>query len=136
MPKTKKAKYTYALGRRKEASARVRLFKGKGESLVNGVPIADYFSGLVNESFWRKPFSLTETAEKYFVSIKVKGGGIKGQVEASAHGIARALEKLNPEKFRPILKKAGLLARDPRVKERRKVGTGGKARRKKQSPKR
>ena len=136
MPRTKKIKYIYALGRRKEASARVRLFKGKGENTVNGAPIAEYFSGVVNESFWKKPFILTETTEKYFASVKVKGGGVKGQMEAAIHGIARALEKSNPEKFRSILKKAGLLTRDSRVRERRKVGTGGKARRKKQSPKR
>lgn len=132
----KKINYIYAVGRRKEASARVRLFRGKGENLVNGQPIADYFPGMAMENVWKMPFRLTETAEKYFVSVKVTGGGKKGQLEAVTHGIARALTKANTEKFRQLLKKAGLLSRDARVRERRKPGTGGKARRKKQSPKR
>jgi len=136
MAKTKKINYTYAVGKRREATARVRLFRGKGESLVNGQPIAQYFSGIVSESVWKKPFRLTETTEKYFVSVKVVGGGIQGQLEASTHGIAKSLSKANPEKFRAILKTAGLLTRDSRIRERRKIGTGGKARRQKQSPKR
>lgn len=136
MAKTKKINYTYAVGKRREATARVRLFRGKGESLVNGQPIAQYFSGIVSESVWKKPFRLTETEEKYFVSVKVAGGGIQGQLEATTHGIAKSLSKANPEKFRAILKTAGLLTRDSRIRERRKVGTGGKARRQKQSPKR
>jgi small subunit ribosomal protein S9 len=136
MAKTKKQTYTYAVGKRREATARVRLFRGKGESLVNGQPIAQYFSGIVSESVWKKPFRLTETEEKYFVSVKVAGGGIQGQLEAATHGIAKSLSKANPEKFRAVLKTAGLLTRDSRIRERRKVGTGGKARRQKQSPKR
>jgi len=136
MAKTKKQTYTYAVGKRREATARVRLFRGKGESLVNGQPIAQYFSGIVNESIWRKPFRLTETTDKYFVSVKVVGGGVHGQLEAATHGIAKSLSKANPEEFRAILKSAGLLTRDSRIRERRKVGTGGKARRQKQSPKR
>jgi len=136
MVKAKKQKYIYAVGRRKEAAARVRLFKGKGESQVNGAPIAEYFSGDVAETTWKKPFRVTDTLEKYFVSVKVVGGGVKGQLEAATHGIARALEKANQEKFRATLKREGLLTRDARTRERRKVGTGGKARRKKQSPKR
>lgn len=134
--KTKNKNYTYAVGRRREASARVRLFKGRKESLVNGEVIGKYFPGDVMRTSWIKPFSLTETTGKYYVTVKVKGGGKMGQLGAVAHGTARALAEANPEKFRPVLKKAGLLTRDSRTRERRKVGTGGKARRKKQSPKR
>ena len=83
-----------------------------------------------------KPFKLTDTEGNYFFTAKVAGGGKEGQIEAIIHGIARALVKLNAEKFRVILKKNNLLTRDPRVRLRRMVGTGGKARRKKQSPKR
>ena len=136
MPRKKKINYIYARGRRKEASARVRLFKGKGENLVNEMPIEKYFPGEVNRQAWIKPFKLTRTEGKYYVTVKVVGGGQKGQLEAVVHGIARALAAADREKYRLPLKKAGLLTRDPRVKERRKVGTGGKARRKKQSPKR
>lgn len=132
----KKKNYTYAVGRRKSASARIRLFKGKGESLVNEQSMDKYFSGEVNEEAWTKPFRLTDTLNKYYVTVKVVGGGKKGQLDAVVHGMARAFAKLDPEKFRSPVKKAGLLTRDARVRERRKVGTGGKARRKKQSPKR
>lgn len=131
----KKLNYIYAVGRRKTSSARVRLFKGKGETTVNGMPIAKYFPGLINKSVWSKPFNITETSDKYYTSIKVVGGGKDGQVKACAHGLARTLA-LAKEEFRPILKKAGLLTRDSRERERRMVGTGGKARRQKQSPKR
>jgi len=114
----------------------VRLFRGKGENTVNGVSIEKYFPGAINKSYWQKPFNLTETAEKYYISAKVLGSGKKGQLEALVLGMARALSEANPEKFRPVLKKAGLLTRDSRIRQRRMVGTGGKARRKKQSPKR
>jgi small subunit ribosomal protein S9 len=134
--KKSKKNYTYAVGRRKSASARVRLFKGKGESLVNGKKFADYFSGVVATRKWSLPFELTGTTGKYYVTVKVVGGGKKGQLEAVVHGIARAFSKLDKDKFRGPLKKSGLLTRDARIRERRKVGTGGKARRKKQSPKR
>jgi len=132
----KKTNYTYAVGRRREASARIRLFKGKGKSLVNDKPIENYFPGVLNTQSWTKPFRLTETREKYYVTVKVSGGGKKGQLGAVVHGIAKAFVVLNAEKYRSSLKKAGLLTRDSRIRERRKVGTGGKARRKKQSPKR
>ena len=129
-------KYTYALGKRRSASARVRLYRGKERSMVNDIPVAKYFPGEVYKVAWEKPFVLTETLGKFYVTVKVIGGGKKGQLGASVHGVAKALNNYKPEKFRAPLKKAGLLTRDPRVKERRKVGTGGKARRKKQSPKR
>lgn len=132
----KKKDYIYAVGRRRSASARVRLFKGSEQSMVNDMPIGVYFPGEINRVYWQRPFELTNTLGKYYVTVKVVGGGKRGQLEAVVHGIARALAKLDEEKFRPPLKKAGLLTRDARVRERRKVGMGGKARRKKQSPKR
>ncbi|MBU0572529.1 30S ribosomal protein S9 [Patescibacteria group bacterium] len=136
MPKKKKINYTYAVGRRRSASARVRLFKGKDKSEVNNAPIEEYFPGEVFKDYYTKPFKLTETLGKYYVTVRVVGGGKKGQLGATVHGIARALAKLDAGTLRPPLKKAGLLTRDPRTRERRKIGTGGKARRKKQSPKR
>jgi small subunit ribosomal protein S9 len=127
--------YIFAVGRRKEASARVRLFNGKGENTVNEMPASKYFPGPVNEYVLTQPFKVVDASEKYYMSAKVTGGGPKGQAEAVRLGIARALLKAKDE-FRASLKAAGLLTRDPRVRERRKVGMGGKARRKKQSPKR
>lgn len=137
MVKTKKdlKNYTYAIGRRKNASARVRLYKGNKESLVNGEVIGKYFPGATMRSKWQRPFFLTNTDGKYYVTVRVLGGGKNGQLEATVHGIARAFTKLN-ENFRSSLKSPGLLTRDARKKERRMVGTGGKARRQKQSPKR
>ena len=132
----KKKDYTYAVGRRKESSARVRLYKGKGENIVNDRPMEEYFPGEVNKVKYELPFKLTDTLGKYYVTARVNGGGKKGQLGAVVHGIARCFSKENEEKFRAPLKKEGLLTRDARVKERRKVGTGGKARRQKQSPKR
>lgn len=140
--KTKKPKrgrkksYTYAIGRRKEATARVRLFKGKGDLLVNNQPVEKYFPGEVNKIIYLKPFQVTDTAGKYYATVKVEGSGKNGQLGAVAHGLARALDKENPEAYHSPLKKASLLTRDPRMKERRKAGLAQKARAKKQSPKR
>jgi len=140
--KTKKKKaskeaYIYALGRRKQASARVRLYiNKKGGITVNGKPIEEYFPGRVLKSLYVEPLRTCNVIGKYAISAKIKGSGKKGQLGAFIHGVSRALEKLNTERFRPILKKRGFLTRDPRKKERRKPGTGGKARRQKQSPKR
>ena|SRR3989344_3094075 len=136
MVATKKLNYVYAVGKRRSASARVRLFKGKGESRINEKSASDYFSSLVNKDLWSKPFKVADASSKYYVTVKVNGGGLMGQLDAVAHGIAKALTKENKEGFRKLLKKAGLLKRDSRIRERRKVGTGGKARRAKQSPKR
>jgi len=136
MAKGRKKNYTYAVGRRRESSARARLFKGRGDNLVNDLPIDKYFPGEINEVTWMAPFRATDTFGKYYFTVKVVGGGKKGQLGAVTHGMARAFDKLDREKFRLELKKAGLLTRDSRTRERRKVGTGGKARRKKQSPKR
>lgn len=131
-----KKEYTSAVGRRKGAVARVRLYLGSGESKVNDKSPEEYFPGAASLHFWNQPFEVTKTVGKYWVSIKVEGGGKSGQLAGSIHGIARALASLDPETYRSSLKKHGLLTRDARIRERRKVGTGGKARRKKQSPKR
>jgi len=136
MARKKKINYTYAVGRRRSAAARVRLFKGKEENLVNEKPIKEYFPGVLMKVKWEEPFKLTDTTGKYYVTVRVVGGGKEGQLDAVVHGIARTFNALDREKYRPALKKAGLLTRDSRIRERRKVGTGGKARRKKQSPKR
>lgn len=132
----RKKSYIYAIGRRKTATARVRLFKGKGDLVVNNMPIEKYFPGEVNKIIYLKPFQVTETEGKYYATIKVEGSGKNGQLGAVVHGLARALDKENPEAFHTPLKKAGLLTRDPRMKERRKPGLAQSARAKKQSPKR
>ena len=131
----KKQNYIQAVGRRKSAVARVRLFKGKGESMVNLQPVDAYFPGLVMKDIWTRPFKLVDANSKYYATVKVEGGGKKGQLDAVVHAIARALAKENEEYKKP-LKTAGLLTRDARTRQRRMVGMGGKSRRKKQSPKR
>lgn len=136
MARKKKINYIYAVGRRRSASARVRLFRGKGDNIVNGKLISDYFPGVINKDVWTKPFKAVDAMDKFYVTVKVVGGGLQGQLDAVVHGISRAFVKANEDKFRKPLKKLGLLTRDPRIRERRKVGMGGKARRKKQSPKR
>lgn len=135
MAKKKKVNFTYAVGRRRSASARVRLHKGEGENTVNGIVVGKYFVGIGN-NIWNKPFELTDTVGKYYFTAKVAGGGKNGQLDAVILGISRALTIVKPEKHKSVIKKAGLLKRDARIRERRKVGTGGKARRKRQSPKR
>ena len=136
MRKNKKIDYMYGVGRRKESSSRVRLYRGKGENTVNGMPTEKYFEGEVAKKALEKPFGATETSDKYYFSAKVAGGGKNGQLEAVVMAIARALVKVSVEKNRVPLKKLGLLTRDPRKSQRRMVGMGGKSRRKKQSPKR
>ncbi|KKR58649.1 MAG: 30S ribosomal protein S9 [Candidatus Curtissbacteria bacterium GW2011_GWA1_40_47] len=133
--KKKNAEFVVAHGRRKEAAARVRLFKGKGQMIVNEKPIEQYFPGEIAKIKWQRPFVLTKSDGAYFATIKVEGSGKNGQLEAVIHGLSRALILANSD-FRPILKKAHLLTRDSRVKERRKYGLAQKARKGKQSPKR
>lgn len=133
---TKKINYIYTTGKRKNSSARVRLFKGKGKNTVNAIPVEKYFPGKISETVWQKPFVLTETTGKYYFSVKVNGGGKAGQLVALIHGLAKALASVSGEKFRIPLKRAGLLTRDARIRQRRMVGMGGKSRREKQSPKR
>lgn len=123
------------VGRRKEAVARVRIVSGNGQITINGKPIAEYFLGPVFQKLYQRPLELTKTLDKYTVSVKVEGGGKVSQLGAVIHGISRALAKVSPE-YRTSLKKEGYLTRDARVKERRKYGHAGKARAKKQSPKR
>lgn len=136
MAKTKKIDYIFAVGRRKESSARVRLYRGKAENTVNGMTAAKYFPGELAAKAMTKPFGATETSDKYYFSAKVAGGGKEGQLSALSLGISRALTKANPDKNKTLLKKLNLLTRDSRERQRRMVGKGGKARRAKQSPKR
>ena len=116
------AKVTYdATGSRKSSVARVRLVPGEGKIVVNGRELSEYFGLKTLELVVRQPLDTTEILGKYDVLANVVGGGISGQAGAIRHGIARALLKVDAD-FRPLLKKAGLLTRDPREKERRKYG--------------
>jgi len=130
-----KKTYTYSYGRRKSAVATVKLFAGKSENLVNGDPVSKYFPGFSYLVKYERPFKVTETEGKFYYEAKIVGGGKVGQVEALFLAISRSLIKLNHD-YQPALRQAGLLTVDSRVRERRMVGTGGKARRQKQSPKR
>jgi len=134
--RAKKAKYTYAVGRRKTAKARVRLYRGKGETVVNGKPIGEYFVGEVAKIAYLKPFTAIESEGKFYATIKVEGSGNRSQLEAAVLGLARALDKENNSLYHSALSKNKLLTRDPRARERRKPGQMGRARKKKQSPKR
>lgn len=134
MAETKK-NFTYAIGRRKAAVARVRLYKGAGDIVVNGKKISEIFTSQIDKTKYEKPFQTVGGIGKYSATIKVVGGGISGQLDAIVLGISRAISVAD-EESKKALRKAGLLTRDARVRERRKVGTGGKARRAKQSPKR
>ncbi len=127
--------YISAIGRRKEAVARVRVIEGDKNFSINGRPINEYFKGEVFTKRYQKPFVVTQVLGKYGVSVKVLGGGPISQLDAVIHGISRALAKISGD-YRTLLKREGLLTRDPRAKERRKYGNAQKARAKKQSPKR
>ena len=109
----------YGTGRRKTSVARVRLVPGEGNVIINNRELKDYFGLKTLELIIKQPLNLTETIGKYDVLAKVEGGGPSGQAGAIRHGIARALLKVDIE-YRPALKKAGFLTRDPREKERRK----------------
>ncbi len=113
--------YYYGTGRRKTAVARVRILPGDGVIVINGRPPSDYFGRRDLENVVTQPLRLTENMGKFTASIKVVGGGLSGQAGAVCHGIARALIVADPE-FRAVLKRAGLLTRDPRMKERKKYG--------------
>ncbi len=108
-------------GRRKTSVARVRLVPGEGKFNINGKNLNEYFSREVCIENIKKPLILTQTELQFDVIVNVNGGGISGQSGAIAHGISRALLQANDE-YKPILKKAGLLTRDPRMKERKKYG--------------
>ena len=109
-------------GRRKTAVARVRLLAGEGEIVINGRSLAEHFGAAIDEAEIRMPFRVTNTDGRYNAMIKVEGGGVTGQAGAVRHGIARALLELDPEGHRLALRQAGLLTRDPRMKERKKYG--------------
>ncbi len=113
--------YYYGTGRRKTSIARVRLYPGEGAFVVNGKPANEYITREVDLAAAMEPLRLTGNEGKFMISVVVAGGGVTGQAGAMRHGIARALVAANPE-LRPVLKKAGLLTRDPRAKERKKAG--------------
>jgi small subunit ribosomal protein S9 len=114
-------KYYYGTGRRKEAIARVRLYEGTGNILVNGRPYLSLFTRNTQQIKVRRPMEVADVAGKFDIYAMINGGGISGWADALAHGTSRALLEFD-ETMRPTLRKAGLLTRDPRVKERKKVG--------------
>ncbi|MCM1024763.1 MAG: 30S ribosomal protein S9 [Prevotella sp.] len=116
-----KQPYFYGTGRRKSSVARVRVYAGSGNITINGRDIDDYFGLETLKLIVKQPLILTENADKYDIVCTVAGGGVTGQAGAIRHGLSRALLKVN-EELRPILKKAGFLTRDPRMKERKKYG--------------
>ncbi len=128
--------YFYGLGRRKTATARVRLSSGKGGFIINGQPADEYFdkSKHLADKLQQSLFLLELDPAKFDISVRVTGGGITGQTEAIRLGISKALVVLN-EEYRPTLRRADLLGRDPREKERKKFGLKG-ARKKRQFTKR
>ena len=115
---------TYATGKRKTAIARVWITPGSGKININKQSLEDYFGNIFFEPKISKPFAVTETTDKYDVKATVTGGGKSAQVDALVHGISKALQEMNPE-MRDSLKKAGLLTRDSRAKERKKYGLRG-----------
>jgi len=115
-------RYHHGTGRRKCAVARVRLYPGTGVVTVNGKTSREYFGGRdLHQTTLMLPLRLTNNADRFDVSVRVVGGGVSGQVGAVRHGISRALLRFD-EELRPVLKRAKLLTRDARVKERKKVG--------------
>ena len=113
--------YFYGTGRRKKSVARVRLYPGTGAITINGREIDDYFGLETLKLIVNQPFAVTETAGKFDIVALVRGGGFSGQAGAIRHGVSRAL-LLADETYKPMLKKAGFLTRDPRMKERKKYG--------------
>lgn len=115
------ANRSYGTGRRKKSIARVYLMPGKGNITINKRSIDDYFGLETLKVIVRQPLVATDNAEKFDVLVNVRGGGYTGQAGAIRHGIARALLQVDAD-YRPVLKKAGFLTRDPRMKERKKYG--------------
>jgi len=111
-----------ATGRRKEAIARVRLVPGTGQWSINGRDLATYFPNKVHQQLVNEPFVLTDLVDRFDVVARIHGGGTTGQAGALRLGVARALNELDAEVNRPQLKKAGVLTRDARIKERKKAG--------------
>lgn len=148
--KKKDLEYYEGVGRRKLAIARVRLFItnknsaitvagkkiSKGDVLINGKLLNEVYTSEAYKKRFSQPFEITNNLDRFATSIIVTGGGPNGQLEAIIHGISRALVENDPDTNKTLLRQYGLLTRDSRIRERRKVGTGGKARRQKQSPKR
>ena len=120
MAKAAKIKF-YGTGRRKSSVARVYLFPGKGNITINKRDIEEYFGLETLKTIVRQPLALVESVDKFDAIVTVRGGGFSGQAGAIRHGIARALNEAS-EDYRVILKKAGYLTRDPRMKERKKYG--------------
>ncbi|MBP9690923.1 30S ribosomal protein S9 [Candidatus Woesebacteria bacterium] len=142
--------YYEAVGRRRESVARVRLHivtakdksvtasgtkMNQGDIIVNEKPFDMYFPSIAERNIIMRPLEVTQSTDRFAITVQTKGGGKSGQVDAILLGIARAL-CLSDETYRALLKPEGALTRDPRIRERRMVGTGGKSRRQKQSPKR
>lgn len=113
--------HLYGTGRRKNSVARVRLYPGTGSITINGRDIDDYFGLETLKLIVRQPLNITNTLGRFDIEATVKGGGVSGQAGAIRHGISRALLQAGDE-MRPVLKKAGFLTRDPRMKERKKYG--------------
>ena len=134
--------FIYTVGKRKEAVARIKLYPNgsgelkKGEIIINGKKIEEYFPNQVQKAKYLEPLHITNSIGKYTFTVKISGGGTSSQLDALIFGISRALSLLEPQKYKTVLRKKGFLTRDARVRERRKVGMGGKSRRKRQSPKR
>ena len=114
-----KGKYTEAVGRRKVATARVRLYSGKANSTVNGKVVDEYFGNISKVQTITKPLAATSLEGKYYFTAVVKGGGVTGQIGAVQLGLARALYKMDPE-LKPILRQNGLITRDSRMVESKK----------------
>ena len=112
----------YGTGRRKSSVARVYLVPGTGKVTINKKDMDEYFGYDTLKVIARQPLELTSTADKFDVLVNVHGGGYTGQAGAIRHGISRALLEVDSEEYRPLLKKAGFLTRDPRMKERKKYG--------------
>lgn len=115
------ASYFYGTGRRKSAVARVRLYPGTGDIVINDKPLEEYFAREADRIRVRSPLRATSALDQFNIMVKVRGGGVSGQAGAVRHGIARALLVANPD-LRPVLRKGGFLTRDPRQKERKKPG--------------
>ena len=116
--------YFYGTGRRKKSVARVRVYPGNGQITINGKDVDEYFGLETLKLIINQPFGATGTVGKFDIVANVNGGGISGQAGAIRHGVARALLTAD-EAYKPALKKAGLLTRDPRMKERKKYGLKG-----------
>lgn len=138
-PPVKKELIYQAVGRRKTAIARVRLIVNKDNKektfTVNGRPVEQYFSLAQYKKLYLEPLRTTNTLNRFDISVKIEGSGIPSQLDAMIHGLSRALVHVDPERFKKILRKRDFLTRDPRAKERKKVGLMG-ARKVKSSPKR